>query len=140
MNAQRGYSLEKAIDYWTQSMRRRIDKSARHEHRINLPRSCHIILDDVHSLNERNPDDDSSDTTHARQAVLPDSPEDDWLRVELVPAFASTLPPQKKPDLSAARPSRAPRKRKQSTSEAAVIDSSGDESGREDDGWRVVSG
>jgi hypothetical protein len=140
MNARRGYSLEKAIDHWTQSMRRRTDESARREHRISLPRSRHIILDDVRSLNERNPDDDSSDTTHARQVVLPDSPKDDRLRVELVPAFASTLPPQKKPDFSAARPSRASRKRKQNTSEAAVVESSGDESGREGDGWRVVSG
>jgi hypothetical protein len=91
-------------------------------------------------LNERNPDDDSSNTAHARQVVLPDSPEDDRLRVELVPAFASTLPPQKKPDLSVARPFRAPRKRKQNTSEAAVVESSGDESGRKGNGWRVVSG
>jgi hypothetical protein len=74
-------------------MRRRTDESARREHRINLLRSRHIILDDMRSLNERNPDNDSSDTAHARQVVLPDSPEDDRLRVELVPAFASTLPP-----------------------------------------------
>jgi hypothetical protein len=93
MNARCGYSLEKAIDYWTQSMQRRTNKSARCEHRISLLRSCHIILDDVRLLNERNPDDDSSDTAHAHQVVLPDSPEDDRLRVELVPAFTSTLPP-----------------------------------------------
>jgi hypothetical protein len=139
MNARRGYSLEKAINHWTQSMRRRTDESARREHRINFPRSRHIILDDVRSLNEGNPDDDSSDTAHAYQVVLPNSPEDDRLRVELVPAFTSTLSPQKKPDLSAARPFRDPRKRKRNTSEVAVVESSGDESGRESDGWRVVS-
>jgi hypothetical protein len=60
--------------------------------------------------------------------------------VELVPASAATLPPQKKPDFSTARPSRASRKRDRNTSEAAVVESSGDGSGREDDGWRVVSG
>jgi len=134
MNARRGYSLEKATDHWTQSMRRRTNESARREHRISLPRSRHIILDDVRSLNERNPDDDSSDTTHAHQIVHPGSPKDDQLRVELVPAFTSTLPPQKKPDFSAARPSRTPRKRKQNTSEAAVVESSGDESAHEGDG------
>jgi hypothetical protein len=46
-------------------MRRRTDESARHEHRISLLRFRHIILDDVRSLNERNPDDDSSDTAYA---------------------------------------------------------------------------
>jgi hypothetical protein len=44
-------------------------------------------------LNKRNPNDDSSDTLHAYQVVLSDSPEDDQLRVELVLAFVSTLPP-----------------------------------------------
>jgi hypothetical protein len=72
--------------------------------------------------------------------VLPDTPEDDRLRVELVPAFTSTLPPQKKPDFSVVRPSKAPRKRKQNTSEAAVVESSGDESRCKGDSWRVVSG
>jgi hypothetical protein len=74
-------------------MQHRTNESARRKHRISLLHSRHIILDDVRSLNERNPNDDSSDTTHARQVVLPDSPKDDWLRVELVLAFTSTLPP-----------------------------------------------
>jgi hypothetical protein len=139
LNARRGYSLDKAIDHWTQSMRRRTDEGARREHRISLPRSRHIILDDVRSLNERVPDEDSSDTSRARHATLPDSPKDDRLRVELWPAFEGTLPPQKKPDFSTARPSRPPRKRKRKASEAAVINSSGDESGQDADGWRVVA-
>jgi hypothetical protein len=91
MNARRGYSLEKAINHWTQSMRRRTDESARREHRINFPRSRHIILDDVRSLNEGNPDDDSSDTAHAYQVVLPNSPEDDRLRVECCEMTKDTL-------------------------------------------------
>jgi hypothetical protein len=37
---------------------------------------------------------------------------DDRLRVELVTALEGTLPPQKKSDFSAARPSRPPKKRK----------------------------
>lgn len=138
LNARRGYSLDKAIDHWTQSMRRRTDESARREHRISLPRSRHIILDDVRSLNEKVPNEDSSDASQVRQVTLPDSPKDDRLRVELVPAFEGTLPPQKKPNLSAARPSR-PRKRKRNASEVAVVDSSADESGQEGDGWRVVA-
>jgi hypothetical protein len=120
-------------------MRRRTDESARREHRISLPRSRHIILDDVRSLNERAPNEDSSDASQARQVTLSDSPKDDRLRVELVPAFEGTLPPQKKPNLSAARPSRPPRKRKRNASEAAVVDSSADESGQDANGWRVVA-
>jgi hypothetical protein len=64
INVRRGYSLEKAIDYWTRSMRRRTDEDARREYRISLPRSRYIILDDVRSLNERDPSTDS-DTQHA---------------------------------------------------------------------------
>ena len=139
LNARRGYSLEKAISHWTQSMRRRTDESARREHRIGLPRSRHTILDDVRSLNERAPNEDSSDASQARQVTLPDSPKDDRLRVELVPASEGTLPPQEKPNLSAARPSRPPRNRKRNTSEAAVVDSSADESGQDANGWRVVA-
>ncbi|KAI1000004.1 hypothetical protein K3495_g8193 [Podosphaera aphanis] len=138
LNARRGYSLEKAIDHWTRSMQRRTDESARREHRISLPRSRHLILDDVRSLNERVPNDDSSDASQARQVTLPDSPKDDRLRVELVTAFEGTLPPQKRPDFSAARPPRPPRKRKRNTSEAAVVNSSAEESGQEADGWRIV--
>jgi hypothetical protein len=136
MNARRGYSLEKAIDHWTQSIRRRTDETARREHRITLPRSPYVILDDVRSLNERNPDDDddSSDAQNARQIAFPDSPKDNRLRVELVPAFTSTLPPPNKPDFSTARPSRPPRKRKRNTSAAAVVDSSDNESLTEHDG------
>jgi hypothetical protein len=59
--------------------------------------------------------------------------------VELVTAFEGTLPPQKKSDFSAARPSRPPKKRKRNTSEAAVVDASGDDGGQEADGWRVVA-
>jgi hypothetical protein len=139
LNARRGYSLEKAIDHWTQSMRRRTDEGARREHRISLPRSRHVILDDVRSLNERDPNEDSSSASDARHITLPDSPKDDRLRVELVTAFEGTLPPQKKSDFSAARPSRPPKKRRRNTSEAAVVDSSGDDGGQEADGWRVVA-
>jgi hypothetical protein len=139
LNARHGYSFEKAIDHWTQSMRRRTDESARREHRINLPRSRHIILDDVRSLNERGPNEGSPESPHPPHVTLPDSPRDDRLRVELVPAFEGILPLQKKPDFSAARPSRPPRKRKRNASEAAVVDSSGDEGEQESDGWRVVA-
>ena len=139
LNARRGYSLEKAIGHWTQSMRCRTDESARREHRISLPRSRHIILDDVRSLNEKVPNEDSSDASQVRQVTLPDSPKDDRLRVELVTGFEGTLPSQKKPGLSAARPPRPPRKRKRNASEAAVVDSSGDEGEQEGDGWRVVA-
>lgn len=139
-NARRGYSLERAMDHWTRSMRRRTDEDARREHRISLPRSRYIILDDVRSLNERDPSDDS-DTQHARQSAIPDSPKHDRLRVELVPAFPPISPPSKKPDYSAARPYKTPRKRKRNASEAAVVNSSGDEGGGDDDdGWRVVTG
>jgi hypothetical protein len=139
-NARRGYSLEKAIDHWTRSMQRRTDEDARREHRISLPRSRCIILDDVRSLNERDPSDDS-DTQQARQSAIPDSPKDDRLRVELVPAFAPVSGLSEKPDYSAARPYKTPRKRKRNASEAAVVDSSGDEGGEGgDDGWRVVAG
>lgn len=93
LNARRGYSLDKAIDHWTQSMRRRTDESARREHRISLLRSCHIILDDVRSLNEKVPNEDSSDTSQVRQVMLLDSLKDDRLRVELVTGFEGTLPP-----------------------------------------------
>lgn len=139
LTARRGYSLEKAIDHWTQSIRRRTDESARREHRISLPRSRHIILDDVRSLNERGPNEGSSGSPHALHVTLPDSPKDDRLRVELVTAFDGALPPQKKPDFPAARPSRPPKKRKKNTSEEAVVDSSGDEGAQEADGWRVVA-
>jgi hypothetical protein len=139
-NVRRGYSLEKAIDHWTRSMRRRTDEDARREHRISLPRSRYIILDDVRSLNERDPSADS-DTQHALQSAIPDSPKDDRLRVELVSAFAPPSPPSNKPDYSAARPYRTPRKRRRNASEAAVVNSSGDEGeGHDDDGWRVVTG
>ena len=119
-------------------MQRRTDESARREHRISLPRSRHLILDDVRPLNERVPNDDSSDASQARQVTLLDSPKDDRLRVELVTAFDGSLPPQKRPDFSAARPPRPPRKRKRNTSEAAVVNSSAEESGQEADGWRTV--
>lgn len=49
------------------------------------------------------------------------------------------MPLQKKPDFSIARPPRPPRKRKRNASEAAVVDSSGDEGEQEGDGWRVVA-
>jgi hypothetical protein len=139
-NARRGYRLEKAIDHWTRSMRRRTDEDARREHRISLPRSRYIILDDVRLLNERDPSEDS-DTQPARQSAIPDSPKDDRLRVELVSAFAPLSPSSNKPDYSAARPSKTPRKRKRNASEGAMVNSSGNESGEDDnDGWRVVTG
>jgi hypothetical protein len=139
-NARRGYSLEKAIDHWTRSIQRRTDEDARREHRISLPRSHYIILDDVRSLNERDPSDDS-DTQDARQSAIPDSPKDDRLRVELVPAFVPISPLSNKPDYSAARPYKTPRKRKRNVSEAAVVNLLGDEGGEadDDDGWRVVT-
>ena len=93
----------------------------------------------MRSLNERGPNEGSSEDSHAQHITLPDSPKDDRLRVELVPAFEGTLPLQKKPDFSAARPPRPPRKRKRNASEAAVVDSSGDEAEQEGDGWRVVA-
>jgi hypothetical protein len=46
-------------------MRRRTNESTRREHRTNLLYSRYIILDDIRSLNERNPNDDSSDTPYA---------------------------------------------------------------------------
>jgi hypothetical protein len=139
LNARHGYSLEKAIDHWTQSIQRRTDKSARREHRISLPRSRHIILDDVRSLNKRDPNEDSSSTSDTWHITLPDSPKDNWLRVELVTAFKGTLPPQKKSDFSATRPSRPSKKRKRNTSEAAVVDSSRDDGRQEADGWQLIA-
>jgi hypothetical protein len=67
-----------------------MDKSARYEHGISLPRSCYIILDDIRLLNKRDPDKDSSDTPYARPVTLLDSLKDNRLRVELVPAFEGT--------------------------------------------------
>lgn len=53
--------------------------------------------------------------------------------MELVPAFEGTLPLQKKPDFSIARPLRPLRKRKKTAFEVAVVDSIGDKGEREGD-------
>ena len=93
----------------------------------------------MRSLNEKGPGEGTPESSHAPRVTLPDSPKDDRLRVELVTAFEGALPSKRKPDFSAARPPRPPKKRKTNTSEAAVVDSSGDEGGQEADGWRVVA-
>jgi hypothetical protein len=135
-----GHNLEHAIEHWTQSMRRRTDESARRVHGIILPRSPYIILDDVRSLNEN-----SVDRSGARDAGhndIPESPKDDRLRVELVPPISPIQQFTKKTDYSAARPSRAPKKRKRAVPgapSAALVDSSRDEGADEADGWRVLT-
>lgn len=143
-NVRRGHTLEDAIDHWTQSMRRRTDESARRAHGITLPRSPYIILDDVRSLNESSVD--QSGARDAGHNDIPDSPKGDRLRVELVPPISPSQYSTKKTDYSAARPSRAPRKRKRvpTATSAALVDTSGsegaDEGADEADGWRVVTG
>jgi hypothetical protein len=114
-NARKGYTFDEAIDHWTRSMKRRINKRARVELGIRLPRSRYVILDDVRSLNERDDDRD-----------VPDSPKHDQLRVELVPPVAPSPQALKKPDFSAAGPPRAPSKRKRNTAEQPVVSMSSD--------------
>ncbi|KAK3111395.1 hypothetical protein LTR53_013408 [Teratosphaeriaceae sp. CCFEE 6253] len=127
-SARRGYSLDQAIEHWTQSMRRRTDEKTRREHRIGLPRSPYIILDDVRSLNQ----------TVRAEADLPgvatETPLDDRLRVELVTPITPGITPRSKPDYSAAKPSRTSKKRKQDRPEITVEDRSD-----EDGGWRVLA-
>ncbi|KAK1075265.1 hypothetical protein LTR48_009274, partial [Friedmanniomyces endolithicus] len=109
-------------------MRRRTDEKTRREHRIGLPRSPYIILDDVRSLNQ----------TVRADADLPgvatESPIDDRLRVELVTPITPGITPRSKPDYSAAKPSRTSKKRKQDRPEITVEDRSD-----EDGGWRVLA-
>ncbi|KAK1807589.1 hypothetical protein LTR12_018063 [Friedmanniomyces endolithicus] len=127
-SARRGYSLDQAIEHWTQSMRRRTDEKTRREHRIGLPRSPYIILDDVRSLNQ---------TVRADAdppGVATESPIDDRLRVELVTPITPGITPRSKPDYSAAKPSRTSKKRKQDRPEITVEDRSD-----EDGGWRVLA-
>lgn len=126
-NARKGYSFQEAIDHWTQSMKRRINERARMELGIRLPRSRHVILDDVRSLNDK---DDSRD--------VPDSPKHDQLKVELVAPGAPSLQPVKKPDFSAADPPRVSRKRKRNTAELSAETVSGDGDAEESGGWRVL--
>ena len=126
-NARKGYSFDEAIDHWTWSMKRRVSERARVELRIRLPRSRHVILDDVRSLNEKDDDRDA-----------PDSPKHDQLRVELVPPVAPSPQTLKKPDFSAAGLSRAPRKRKRNTAEQPVVSVSSDGDVGESDGWRML--
>lgn len=130
-NARKGYSFEEAIDHWTRSMKRRINERARVELGIRLPRSRHVILDDVRSLNaELNGKDPDRDP--------PDSPKHDRLRVELVPPAAVSTQALKKPDFSTAGPSRAPRKRKRNTGDLSAETVSGDGDAEESGGWRVL--
>jgi hypothetical protein len=96
-------------------MKWRVNERARVELGIRLPRSRHVILDDVRSLNEKDDDRDA-----------PDSPEHDQLRVELVAPAALSPQAVKKPDFSAAGPPRAPRKRKRNTVEQSAVTVSGD--------------
>jgi hypothetical protein len=126
-NARKGYSFEEAIDHWTQSMKRRVDERARVELGIRLPRSRHVILDDVRALNEK---DEGRDA--------PDSPEHDRLRVELVAPIAPSPQAFKKPDFSAAGPPRAPRKRERNTVEQSAFTASGSGDAEESDGWRLL--
>jgi hypothetical protein len=48
-NVRRGHSLQNAVNYWTQSMRRRNNESVRCEHGIGLLHSPYIILENVRS-------------------------------------------------------------------------------------------
>lgn len=139
-NVRRGHTLEDAIDHWTQSMRRRTDEGARRAHGITLPRSPYIILDDVRSLHESSLDKPGAHD--AGHNDIPESPRGDRLRVELVPPVSPSQYSLKKTDYSAARPSRAPRKRKRASAatSAAFVDSSGSEGADDADGWRVVAG
>lgn len=139
-NVRRGHTLEHAIDHWTQSMRRRTDESARRAHGITLPRSPYIILDDVRSLNENTVN--SSGIHDAGHDDIPEILKGDRLRVELVPPVSPGRYPTKQTDYSAARPSRAPRKRKRApvATSAALVEASGDESADDADGWRMVTG
>jgi hypothetical protein len=125
-NARKGYSFEEAIDHWTQSMKQRVDERARVELGIRLPRSRHVILDDVRALNEK---DEGRDA--------PDSPEHDQLRVELVAPVAPSPQALQKHDFSAAGPPRAPRKRKRNTAEQLAVTTSGSGDADESDGWRL---
>lgn len=130
LNVRRGYSLENAIELWTASMQRRTSESARREHKITLPRSPYIILDDVRSLNQtRRPDADA-------QIEEPESPRQDRLRVELVPPHSPSSAPKSKPDWSATKPTRPPRKRKRPRNDELVVDEDGVE---DNDGWRVTA-
>lgn len=131
----RKYSLDEAIDHWSRSMKRRINERARVELGIRLPRSRHVILDDVRSLNEKEGGNRESRDGDGHDA--PDSPRHDQLRVELV--APASLHPQalKKPDFSAAGPPRVPRKRKRNTAELSVETVSGEDT-EENDGWRVL--
>lgn len=130
LNVRRGYSLENAIELWIASMQRRTSESARREHKITLPRSPYIILDDVRSLNQtREPDADT-------QIEEPESPRQDRLRVELVPPQTPTSAPKSKPDWSAAKPTRPPRKRKRPQHDESVVDEDGLE---DNDGWRMTA-
>jgi hypothetical protein len=108
-------------------MKRRINERARVELGIRLPRSRHVILDDVRSLNER--EDDRN---------VPDSPKHDQLRVELLPPVAPSPQALKKHDFSAAGPPRAPRTRKRNTAKQPVVSMLGDGDLEESDGWRVL--
>jgi hypothetical protein len=130
-NARKGYSFEEAIDHWTRSMKRRVNERARVELGIRLPRSRHVILDDVRSLN-----DELNEKDHERDA--PDSPKHDQLRVELVSPAAPNTQALKKPDFSTAGPPRVPRKRKRNTGELSAASVSIDGDVEENDGWRVL--
>jgi hypothetical protein len=125
-NVRKGYYFEEAINHWTQSTKRRVDEKARVELGIHLPRSCHIVLDDVCSLNEKDDDRDA-----------PDSFKHDQLRVGLVPLVASSPQALKKSNFSAAGPPRSSRKRKCNTAEQLVASVSGDGEVKENDGWRA---
>lgn len=129
-NVRRGYSLDDAIKSWTASMHRRTDESARREHGITLPRSPYIILDDVRSLNQ-NPQADADP-----QIEESESPRQDRLRVELFPPQTPSSASKSRPDFSAAKPTRPPRKRKRLQHDAPVVDEDGPE---DNDGWRVTA-
>jgi len=98
----------------------------------------YIILDDVRSLNQEVGEDQSG--TQSCQTTLPNSPKDDRVRVELVLGDISLPPSPTKPDPPVCQPARTSRKRKRPSRVVEEVEEAGDDSGKENDGWRMVDG
>lgn len=112
-------------------MQRRTDENARDKYKIDLPRSPYIILDDVRSLNEEV--DEDTNGTQGRRTTLPESPKDDRVRIELVPAISPLPAPPTKPTQTS-------RKRKRPSRVAEEVGPSDKEGAGDEDGWRIGAG
>lgn len=113
------------MEHWTTSMETRLNETIREQRGITLPRSRHIILDDVRSFNF------AVQSSLEIEEAAPESPRHDRLRVELLPAHTTPS----KQDHLAAKPPKSKKRKRGMLAEAVAQQSELDEN----DEWRVLA-